>query len=714
MDAKANKAARTKSELLAENEELRARLDEAEQTLDAIRSGDVDALVVAGPEGDRVFSLTGAERTYRLIVETMNEAAVTVDVNGGILFCNQRFSDLMRCPLSEALGRKITDFVALAQKSPLQDFLTTAQTGSVQRSLTLRAADGGAVSVQLAASPLVDAGQTSICLVASDLTELEAQADSIRVMHEHQQELEESRTDLQVSNAALSQSRLAALNISEDAIAARRQAEELTAHLQREIAERKEAEAALKKSEALYRGIGESIDYGVWVCAPDGRNTYASESFLKKVGITQEQCSNFGWGDVLHPDDAERTIAAWQECVRTGGKWDIEHRFRGIDGQWHHVLARGVPIRDEEGVVISWAGINLDITDRKEAERARQLSEERYHTLFDNLLEGFCIIEMLFDADNRPIDYRFLSINPAFEEQTGLRNVEGKRIRELAPDNESYWYELYGKVALTGEPIRFENEAKALNRWYDVSAYRVGDEKDRKIAILFNDITESKLAEESLRESLREKEVLLKEIHHRVKNNMQVISSLVNLQSEALNNPELTGIFEDIRDRVRSMALVHEKLYSSDNLLTVDFAEYAAGLLNYLWRAHKNSADTITLTLDLKQVFLSVDFAIPCGLILNELAINTLKHAFKGRSNGEVAVTLSSDPDAIVCMTVSDNGVGMPDGLDWRQSNSLGLNLVQILSKQLKARVEVRSNNGTEFRITFNTRYVKGQQDRTS
>jgi len=117
------------------------------------------------------------------------------------------------------------------------------------------------------------------------------------------------------------------------------------------IAAHVQAEQALRESEALYRAIGESIDYGVWGCAPDGRNTYASPSFLRLVGLTQEQCSNFGWGDVLHPDDTARTIAAWKECVRTGGRWDIKHRFRGVDGQWHPILARGVPVRDEQGSV---------------------------------------------------------------------------------------------------------------------------------------------------------------------------------------------------------------------------------------------------------------------------------------------------------------------------------------------------------------------------
>lgn len=152
-----------------------------------------------------------------------------------------------------------------------------------------------------------------------------------------------------------------------------------------DINDRKQAEEALRASERLYRAIGESIDYGIWVCDTQGRNTYASESFLKLVGITQEQCSDMGWGDVLHPDDVEATIVAWKECVQKGGPWYREHRYRGTDGQWHPVLACGVAVRDEQGKVTAWAGINLDISRMKLAEAALQESETRFRTMADSI-----------------------------------------------------------------------------------------------------------------------------------------------------------------------------------------------------------------------------------------------------------------------------------------------------------------------------------------
>jgi PAS domain S-box-containing protein len=144
-----------------------------------------------------------------------------------------------------------------------------------------------------------------------------------------------------------------------------------------DMTERKRTEEALRASERLHRAIGESIQYGIWICDPQGRNTYASESFLKLVGLTQEQCSEFGWGDMLHPEEAEETVTAWKQCVKAGEPWYREHRYRGINGQWHPVLSCGVPVRDEQGRITCWAGINLDVSRLKAAEEALRATETR-------------------------------------------------------------------------------------------------------------------------------------------------------------------------------------------------------------------------------------------------------------------------------------------------------------------------------------------------
>ena len=216
------------------------------------------------------------------------------------------------------------------------------------------------------------------------------------------------------------------------------------------------------------------------------------------------------------------------------------------------------------------------------------------------------------------------------------------------------------------------------------------------------EIAERKRAEGRIQASLREKDVLLKEIHHRVKNNLQVISSLVGLQADALKEPALRGVIGDLRNRVHSIALVHEKLYQSENLAHVEFAAYAASLLNYLWHAHGNAAPSVRLILELHPVTLPVGIAVPCGLILNELATNALRHAFVGRTAGQVCVSLEREaPTNRVCLRVSDDGRGLPSDLDWRQTATLGLRLVQMLTQQISGAVEVRSGPGTEFRITF-------------
>jgi two-component sensor histidine kinase len=254
---------------------------------------------------------------------------------------------------------------------------------------------------------------------------------------------------------------------------------------------------------------------------------------------------------------------------------------------------------------------------------------------------------------------------------------------------------------LTGEPVHFENHSAELSRWYEVFAYRPAP---RQFAVVFTDITERKQAEDAIKAALAEKEVHLKEIHHRVKNNLQVISSLVELQTKSLDDPVLRGLFQDVRDRVRSMALVHEKLYQSESLAGVEFANYARSLIGFLTRTHRRAETTVRLKLDLQPVALPVATAVPCGLILNELITNAFKHAFRGRKQGEVTITLRGGPDGQVSLRVSDDGVGLPAGVNWQESRSLGLRLIHLLAGQLDASVEVRNGGGTEFLIDFTRR----------
>jgi two-component sensor histidine kinase/ABC-type amino acid transport substrate-binding protein/putative methionine-R-sulfoxide reductase with GAF domain len=208
-------------------------------------------------------------------------------------------------------------------------------------------------------------------------------------------------------------------------------------------------------------------------------------------------------------------------------------------------------------------------------------------------------------------------------------------------------------------------------------------------------------SEARLKASLAEKEVLLKEIHHRVKNNMQVISSLVDLQADEVQDVHMREVFQDVINRVRSMAMVHEKLYQSSDLARVEFADYGQSLLGYLWRAYGASVSGVRLDLDLAPVFLPVNVAVPCGLILNELFSNALKHAFTGRESGAVTVSLRENVQGAVQLRVGDNGMGLPPELNWEKARSLGLRLVQMLARQLHAAVEVASDQGTQFTITF-------------
>lgn len=223
----------------------------------------------------------------------------------------------------------------------------------------------------------------------------------------------------------------------------------------------------------------------------------------------------------------------------------------------------------------------------------------------------------------------------------------------------------------------------------------------RIFTLILHDITERKREEDKVRSSLREKEILLKEIHHRVKNNLQIISSLLNLQSAHIRDPRALEVFKEGQGRVRSMALIHEKLYQSEDLARVDFSEYIRNLAAYLFRSYEVHAGAVALGVEAEDVLLGVDTAIPCGLIINELVSNSLKHAFPGGGVGSINIRLRPADAGRLTLTVADDGVGLPDGFDVSRTSSLGLQLVNTLARQLGGEVLVGCGAGAEFSITF-------------
>ena len=230
---------------------------------------------------------------------------------------------------------------------------------------------------------------------------------------------------------------------------------------------------------------------------------------------------------------------------------------------------------------------------------------------------------------------------------------------------------------------------------------RLVNKLEAKMIGLEKEVAERKRTEEALRASLREKEALLQEIHHRVKNNMQVISSLLSLQVRHMSNEECRRVLIEGQTRIRSMSMVHEQLYQSQDLSNVDLAAYIRKLADHLFSLFLPDSPRVAFATDLEDLRLDINAAIPCGLILNELLSNALRHAFPGDRTGRVRAATRRKPDGSLEIRVEDDGVGLPKGLDFRQAESLGLQIVNLLADQLEATLEVDQTKGTAFILTF-------------
>jgi len=433
----------------------------------------------------------------------------------------------------------------------------------------------------------------------------------------------------------------------------------------------------------------------VWVCDPDGRTTYASESFLKLVGLTQEQCSNFGWGAVLHPDDAERTIAAWKECVRTEGRWDIEHRFRGVDGKWHPILARGVPVRDERGQITCWAGINLDIGALKQIEDSLRVSESRERARAVEL-------EALMDAAPAAI---FVAHDRACSSMTGnraaydlLRMPPGCNLSKSPPDGEQPAKfrlmkdgieippsELPVRMAAsTGQPLRdsevelvFEDGA-TVNMLGDAVPMLDDQGHSRGAVGVFVDITGRKRAEARLREAqkLESLGLLAGGVAHDFNNLLVGVIGNASLAQEMLppDHPAAELLDGVIKTGQQAAHLTRQMLaYSGKGKFLVEALNLSALIPEMAGLVRPSISKKIALHLDLEEDLPSVEADRgQLQQVFMNLALNAAEAI--GSHEGLITVRTGVDrytrlrPEAAalatgkyVCLEVRDTGSGMDD-----------------------------------------------------
>ena len=348
---------------------------------------------------------------------------------------------------------------------------------------------------------------------------------------------------------------------------------------------------------------------------------------------------------------------------------------------------------------IGFAIHNLDVESKqKEMEEELRASEEKYRTLFGNAEDAILIIN-----DNRLVD-----CNSKTLEMYGAKRSEilGETPYDLfyPHSNEKTQRKAlkYLNNALDGVPQVFEWKLRRKDGelfYGEIKLNNLNLKGSTYLMAMIRDITERKIAEDKIKASLHEKEVLLREIHHRVKNNFQIISSLLNLQSRGIDNEEVQEVFKESQARVKSMAMVHEKLYQSQNLSRIQFKDYILSLVNNLLQTYLRDPSGIQLKTDIDDVYIDINTAVPSGLIINEIISNSLKYAFDD-DRGEIKISLRKDDDEMV-LKISDNGKGFSKDFDFRTTETLGLQLVNSLVQQLDGKIEIDNTNGVGFKITF-------------
>ncbi|OGD30442.1 MAG: hypothetical protein A2Y56_10865 [Candidatus Aminicenantes bacterium RBG_13_63_10] len=585
--------------------------------------------------------LAKIELHYRTIIEETGAGVAAVDGRGFLIFVNRGLCRMIGYGREELLGRPFSDFLHPEDRDKIIRFLLEARANPQKKlRLDFRAVHKDGRMVYCDARPTILPGRGKVdafYAIINDMTAYREAEEKRRTAHERLQTL-------------------------------------------------------LSSTSAVF-----------FASEPHGefRTTYISDNVVQMTGYEPASFirnSRF-WENRLHPRDKDRVLAEWLQIL-TRKSLTLEYRFRRRDGSYLWVREDMRLVEDETGKPREITGFWVDITARRAAEESLRKSEMTYRHLFEQSNDPILLIGS---------NGRIIRANQRAADMLGYGKDEliGFHFRDTIAPSEHPDAEDKFKALINGKAIPHcvrrarRRDGTEFPVEINVSLMRDPDGRPLFVQSIVRDITERVKAEEAIQSALKEKDILLREIHHRVKNNMQIIVSLLRLQSRQIKEEALREMFRVSQSRIQSMALIHEKLYQSRDLASIDFGAYVDVLVAYLRTSSSPDATRVRMEVQVGDVSLDINRAIPCGLIINELATNALKYAFPGGGQGLIRIAMSESKKGGFSLTVSDDGVGLPENIDLDKPETLGLQIVADLVRQLDGRLAVERAGGTTFRIDF-------------
>jgi PAS domain S-box-containing protein len=469
-----------------------------------------------------------------------------------------------------------------------------------------------------------------------------------------------------------------------------------------DVTERRRTLEALRDSEERFRRVFEHSPVGMTLGDEHFRFIRVNSAFSKMLGYSERELAAMSFLDITHPDHRERDREMVRRLAeRELSSYKTEKRYIRKSGSviWGSVTVS--TMWKPDGKFQYYLAMIEDVTARKETEEALRESEKKYRSIFESAIEG------IFQSTPQG---RYISVNPALAMMCGY-DSPGQMMNAVTDISKQMYIHEHDRIRFVealkrdGIVTDFVTEFRRKDGsrfWISTTARAVRDEGGECLYYegMSLDITNRKILEDRVREDIREKNVLLKEIHHRVKNNLQIIVSLLNLQSAKIKDRKVLASFEEVRHRVYSMALLHEKLYKSENFADVPFKDYLSTLCRDLVSAF-GASGRIQMDFDLEVIDISIDTAVPCGLIVNELITNAIKHAFPKGRKGRIAVGFRRKDGKFAELKVADDGIGLPAEFNAAKAESLGLKIIHILTDQISGKLHVRSGKGAAFRLVF-------------